>query len=295
MVRNRVLPLGLLVAASPLAAQENPFAFTGGSVKTAYIVYDVISKEKQTQGSTFELGVAPDRWIMRTVSPFEYAGKKDTMRVLAVTTRDSQYTLTAMGGQREGEAGPLMRPYLAREYAALSSAAKGRFRENLKLAVETGGSSDVEQYITLLGDKAGTETVAGHKCDVYKTKKATACVLPQAPGVMLRWTNNDDKVNLVAKKVTINGPIPPALSVLPKGMKWKKKEADDADFLLNVWALKKQAEPTAVSAADVAKFAVGYLASAEATTELRAMTDQSGGSEDTPDDEAEADVSGSRP
>jgi hypothetical protein len=293
MLRNRVAPLALLLAASPLAAQVNPFAFTGGSVKTAYIVYDIVSEQPQTQGATFELGVAPDRWIMRTVTPFEVAGKKDTMRVLAVTTRDSQYTVSAMGGQRDGEAGPLMRPHLAREYAALSSAAKARFRENLRLAVQTGGSSDVEQYITLLGDKAGSETVAGHKCDVYKTKKATACVLPQAPGVMLRWANNEDKVNLVAKKVTINGPIPPALSVLPKGLKWKPKEADDADFLMNVWALKKQAEPEGVSPAAVTKFAVGYLASAEATTELRAMTDQSGDSEDAPDDEAEANESGS--
>ena len=36
--------------------------------------------------------MAPDRWIMESVMPFEMAGKKDTMRMLMVTTRDSQYT-----------------------------------------------------------------------------------------------------------------------------------------------------------------------------------------------------------
>lgn len=282
------------MAASPLAAQENPFAFTGGSVKSAYIVYDVIGKGKEGQGASIEMGVAPDRWIMRTVTPFDLGGKKDTLRLLGVTTRDSQYAVTVMGGQQEGEVGPLMRPHLAREYAALSAAAKGRFRQNLKLAVETGGSSDADQYITLIGDKVGSETVLGHKCDVYKTKNSTACVMPQAPGVMLRWTNEKDGVNMVAKKVTLNGPIPPALSLLPKGLKWKKKSVDDADFLMNVWTLKKQTDPEGVPPATVAQFTVRYLASAAATSELRAMQgDPSGGSEVSPDDEAEAEDSGS--
>lgn len=289
----RLVATGILMAAGPLAAQDNPFAFTGGAVKTAYIVYDVISKEKQGQGYGFEIGVAPDRWIMRTVSLIDMGGKKDTLRILAVTTRDSQYTVTSMTGQRSAEASPLMRPHLAREYAALDAAAKSRFRQNLKLAVETGGSSDADMYMTLIGDKVGAEAVAGHKCDVYKTKKATACVLPQAPGVMLRWADDKQGVNVVAKKVTLNGPIPPALSVLPKGVQWEQKSFDDADFVMNVWALKKQTDPEGVSPASVAQFAVRYLASAAATSELRAMqSDPSGGSADSPG-EAESDESGS--
>jgi hypothetical protein len=79
---DRVIVLGGLMAAAPLAAQENPFAFTGGGVKTAYIVYDIIGKEKSSAGSSYEVGVAPDRWIMRMVTPFEFGGKQDTMRVL---------------------------------------------------------------------------------------------------------------------------------------------------------------------------------------------------------------------
>jgi hypothetical protein len=82
--------------------------------------------------------------------------------------------------------------------------------------------------------------------------------------------------------------------VLPKGLKWKKKSVHDADFLMNVWTLKKQTDPEGVPPATVAQFAVRYLASAEATSELRAMQgDPSGGSEDAPDDEAEGEESGS--
>lgn len=51
---------------------------------------------------------------------------------------------------------------------------------------------------------------------------------------------------MVAKKITLNGPIPPAASVLPKGVVWKKKAFDDADFVNDVWAFKKQTDPASV-------------------------------------------------
>jgi hypothetical protein len=293
MRRHSLVAFGILLAASPLAAQQNPFAFTGGSVKSAYIVYQENSKQKEVQGSTFEIGVASDRWIMRTQAPMEMAGKKDTVRVLAITTRDSQYTFTSMGGQKSAEASPLMRPHLAREYAALSGSGKDRFRQNLKLAIAAGGSNDSDMFITLVGDKLGSETIAGHKCDVYKTEKSTACVIPGAPGVMLRWTSQDQGTDIVAKKVTLNGPIPPAMSVLPKGVQWTKKPVDDADFMMNVWALKKQTDPETQPPASVAKFTVGYLASPAATAELQAMVGSSGGSDGAPADEPEDDESGS--
>lgn len=98
---------------------------------------------------------------------------------------------------------------------------------------------------------------------------------------------------MVAKKITLNGPIPPAASVLPKGVVWKKKAFDDADFVNDVWAFKKQTDPASVPPATVAQFAVHYLATPEATTEFRAMQgDASGTSEDSPDEGAEPDDSG---
>jgi len=89
--------VGGVLAASPLAAQESPFSFTGGSVKSAYIVYDLMSKGKAIPGATYESGVAGDRWILRVMMPMDLGGKKDTVRTLAVSTRDSVYKYTAWG------------------------------------------------------------------------------------------------------------------------------------------------------------------------------------------------------
>ena len=269
----RAAILALLLPGS-LAAQDNPFALTGGPVKTAYIVYDVTGNRQQPGvTATYEVGVTPDRWIMRMTTPFEMGGKKDTMHTLAISTRDSQYTYNRMASQKqgEGEVSATLRPHLAREYAALDGAARTRFRQNVKLTTDLSGASDADAFVTLFGEKTGTETIAGHKCDVYRWKKNNACVMPGAPMVMLRWVDAKQGMTLQAKKVTLNGPLPPALGVLPKGVKWTKSEPDDADFITNIWSLKKQSEPGATPPAAIAQYVVRYLATPQAGAELREM------------------------
>jgi hypothetical protein len=303
MGRGTLIVLGSLVPAATLAGQDNPFAFTGGSVKSAYIVYEVTSTKKgAVAGASWEMGVAPDRWVMKSVMPFEVAGRKDTLRILMVTTRDSQYTYTVMGKDREGTVSPQLRPHLAREYAALGAAGKARFKENVKLmttASGIGSGSDANELITLTGEKLGSETVGGHKCDLYKREKVTACVMPGAPLVSLRWRDENQGVSMVAKKITFNLPLPPAIVLLPKGVSWKKEPYDDADYIMGIWSLKKpDSDPETVPGPTLAKFAVGYLASPAATAELREMGAgmESGSAEDPssddPSSEAEADTSG---
>jgi len=229
--------------------------------------------------------------------PFEMGGKKDTLRMLVITTRDSMYSYTVMGAHREGKVSPLLRPHVAREYAALNAAGKARFKENLKLiaggSTTLGSSSDADEVITLTGQKLGSETVAGHKCDVYKRPKMTACVIPGAPMVMLRWNDEKQGTTLVARKVTLNRPLPPSASLMPKGVQWKKEPHDDLDFIPAIWMLKKpDSDPEKVPGATLAKFGVGYLASPGATAELREMGAgmESGASEEAPADEDPADA-----
>jgi hypothetical protein len=289
----RAAMLALLLPGA-LAAQDNPFALTGGSVKTAYIVYDVSSSKPQAQkqaAPTYEIGVAADRMIMKMVTPFEMAGKKDTMHTLVVATRDSQYKYNRLGSQRgEGEVSALLRPHLAKDYAALDAAGKARFRENLKLGTELGQGSDADAFVTLFGEKSGSETIAGHKCDVYKMKGSSACVVPGAPMVMLRWVDAKEGVTLTAKKVTLNGPLPPAAGLLPKGVRWKKTEPDDADFITNLWSLKHQStDPATVPAATMSRDVVRWLATSQATAELKELGAGQGNGEET--GEAEADSS----
>ena len=104
---------------------------------------------------------------------------------------------------------------------------------------------------------------------------------------------------MVAKTIKLNVPLPRAIAVFPKGITWKKEPHDDADFIDGVWSLKHpDSDPETVPGATLAKFAVGYLASAAGTAELREMSAgmESGSTEDVPSDDSsgeEPDSSGS--
>lgn len=288
--------IALLAALTPavIAAQQNPFKLTGGSVKSAYIVYDLTNKKMPGVVGTYELGVTPDRWLMRMEAPYEISGKKGTMKTVVVATGDSQYTYLDMGpGTADGEVSIILRRHLAREFDALDAAGKSRFRENLKLLSSssmTGISGSEEEYITLTGVKKGSETIAGHKCDVYQAGETISCVLPQAPGVILR-SEDKDGMTIVAKKITLNGPIPTAAAFLPKGVTWKKESYAYEEFAPAIWEHKKQSDPSKVPPAQLAKFAVAYLASPVAAKELREMHPGMGGEETGDADDGGEDAS----
>jgi hypothetical protein len=297
-ILSAAVSIAILVPATA-AGQQNPFELTGGSVKSATIVYEMTGKPQQDnplpQFSVAEVGVARDRWIMRTSAPFEMAGKKDTMKTVIVASGDSQYIYTQASGMKDGKVSLILRPHLAREYAALDAGGKARFKENLKLLTQssTSGSSEGErvEYISFLGEKKGSETIAGHKCDIYQYEKTTACVVPQAPGVVLR-SSDGEGTTTVAKKVTLNGPVPTAASVLPKGVRWKKEGYAYEEFAPTLWEHKKQSDPSKVPPATMAKFAVGFLASTGAAAELKEMDPGMGGQDESGysgDDAEEAD------
>ena len=51
-----------LLCAAPLAAQENPFAFTGGSVKSAYITYTITDSSRERPPAP------PGKWAWRRIA-----------------------------------------------------------------------------------------------------------------------------------------------------------------------------------------------------------------------------------
>ena len=96
----------------------------------------------------------------------------------------------------------------------------------------------------------------------------------------LRWSDKNG-TTMVATKVVLNSPMPPALGVLPKGVKWKQDEGfEGGDFAMNIWSYKHPDASDMPTAAQVGGFAVKYLASPAAAAELREM---SGGGEETDD------------
>jgi hypothetical protein len=79
-------------------------------------------------------------------------------------------------------------------------------------------------------------------------------------------------MKLTATRVSLNGKVPPALVTLPKGVRWKKERTpEDVDFVPWIWQMKKQSDPAEPGPAALAQFAVRYLASPQAASELPRM------------------------
>ncbi|MFL5402482.1 MAG: hypothetical protein ACJ8BF_06655 [Gemmatimonadales bacterium] len=265
-----------------VAGQQNPFALTGGSVKSAYITYDVTSKGVPMSGSTMELGVAGQKFALRLNVVTVFEGEKLAMKIHVVENRDSVYRLT----DDEGEVSLNFRPLLAKEFEALDPAGKQRVLANLKLAQRF---DEDELALPLIGEKIGTQTIAGQRCDEYRAGKRVACVLPDAPAIPLRMTDTQG-LTWVAKKVTLNAPLSATLVTLPKGIRWKKKgDVEHGELALGLWRMKNPFETEPPAPPAVARFAIRYLASPQAAGELK----QEPSSEETDETSAEADTTDS--
>jgi hypothetical protein len=273
LMRRHLLPALLLAGAfaSPAAAQQNPFQLLGGSLKSAYVVYQVKREGKPVPGGQVEIGVTPRLWAMRLVVPYNISGRSDTIRTQVLETGDSMYQVTSVAGTRDGEVSVSLRPHLVKEFASLDAAGQRRVLENLKQIYRAGGDDKLDRLVTAVGSKQGTESIAGHTCDVYGLKKQSACVLPQAPAVPLRSTSEESGgQDLVASRVVLNGTIPTALTTLPKGVRWKHSDNNAiGGFAFEIWGKEKQSDPSTVAPAELARFSLNWLARPETAAALR--------------------------
>lgn len=247
----------LVLAAAPLAAQQqNPFARLGSSVRSAHVVYDVLKDGKPVPGARAELGVSGDRLGFETVLPLP--GQAEPMRLFRLEAGDTVYRQS--GGPGEAEAS--LRRHLAAAYEQLSTSERERLRENAEL-FERSGEAGASELELLLTEPAGTETIAGQTCQVIRTGDQTVCTLPGSPGIALRGPVAG--LQLVARSVTLNGPVPDALVTVPKGVRWRRVEGwDYGEFATSVWSMTRESDPAEVAPATLASEALRWLASPEA-------------------------------
>ncbi len=241
----------LVTFASTLAAQQNPFRPSGGSVKSAIVQYSLTGDETGTE----ELAFTADRRATRMNTTTRVLGKDVKVNRLEVDTRDSSYRVDLE--KKEGYRTPSLVPVMADEYDKLSAAEKQRFQANMRELASVFTQAFGAGALSGAAEVKGRETVAGQACEVHQVGNFTVCLLVGAPEVPLRLQGElfCVRVNKVATSVALNTSVPGDRFAVPADIKWKSAERE------------------AMGEEDARKF-VHYMASQEVSDSLAKAREQ---------------------
>jgi len=209
------LLIGAAVSA-PLAAQQNPFQTSYGSLKSALIEYTLSGDQE----GTAELAFTAGRQVTRTTATTHVFGKDVKTDQMNITTPDSLYTVDLT--KNEGYRVPSQTAAMADEYNKLSEAEKQRFQSNMQgiagIFSQSFGLGALSQNVA-----QGRETIAGQACDDHSYGSISYCSLAGAPAIPLRTEASVLCLHTVkvATTAVINGGVPQDRFQPPSGITWK--------------------------------------------------------------------------
>jgi hypothetical protein len=260
----------LATLASTVAAPQNPFRPSSGSVKSALVQYALTGDENGSE----ELVFTADRRATRTNSTTRVFGRDTKANRLEIDTRDSSYRVDL--DKKEGYRTASPTAVMADEYDKLSASEKERFQSNMRELASVFTQAFGAGSLSGVAEVRGREMVAGQACEVHQLGNFTVCTLLGAPEVPLRLQGELFclRVNKVASTATLNAAVPPERFALPADIKWKSADHD------------------AMSAADARRF-VRQMASQEVSDSLAKAREQVKAAQDSA--RARAQAGGTQP
>lgn len=200
--------LGLaLVLPQPVTGQQNPFKLprSRGSVQVDY----AFAGDMQGTGQRI---VSGDRILTHQTTTGKFFGKTSTQDTWSLMTPDSMYNADLV--KKTGTRAPNMLPAMARAYDGLDGAAKQRLHQNMQ---------DMAQMISrafgagtvLTGEKGGTKTYAGEKCEERTFGSFSVCNMEGAATVPLHVSGSFLCVNFEQTATAVRRSAPPASAFDP--------------------------------------------------------------------------------
>jgi hypothetical protein len=213
LMRCTPLLAAALCVASPVAAQQNPFA--SHSSKSVYVEYQ--STGDMTGSGA--IAISDGRLMSRSTSTGKFFGHTSTVNEWSLITPDSMYTadLTKKTGTRSVN----MMPHMASAYDGLDQASKARLHQNMQdmasmLAQVFGASS-----LTGVGGATQRKTYAGAECDERSVGSWSICTLHDAPQVALHTSGQFLCVNFERTATSVKyGDAPASAFTPPEGIQF---------------------------------------------------------------------------
>ena len=202
------LVAALALAASPLAAQDNPFKLPKNKLTAADISYAYAG---DMQG-TAERAISKDRIVSHETTTAKMFGKTSNTDSWTLFTSDSSYTadLTKKSGVKR----PNVLPYLEKAYDDLDGTSKQRLHQNLKDMAQMISQAFGTQALSA-GEKGETKTYAGEKCQEHAFAGFSVCSMQDAPAIPLHVQGHLFCMDFEQTATSVKRGEPPASAFAP--------------------------------------------------------------------------------
>ncbi len=267
-----VLVAALGLAASPLAAQANPFKLPKNKISAMEVTYAYAG---DMQG-TGEKAISKDRIVSHEMTTTKMFGKTSTTDSWSMFTPDWSYTADLT--KKTGLKMPNMLPHMEKAYDDLDGTSKQRLHQNMQ---------DMAQMITRAfgsqtlwsGEKTGaTKTYAGETCEEHTFGPMSVCSMKDAPGVPLHLQASLMCVDFEQTATSVKKGEPPASEFEPPaGIDFKSDTTlanpdSMAHGFVNYLASQQLADSIAKAKADMAKQQTESNASSTPAPEQKELT-----------------------
>jgi len=163
-----------VLAAAPVAAQQNPFKAQKTGIKGAQVSY----KMSGDMSGTSTLAFDGERMARHATTTTKMMGKTSSSDTWTLTTPDSTYNADLT--KKSGMVVPNLMPYMAKAYDDLDGDGKKRLHQNMEdmasVMSKAFGLAGLNS-----GEKLGTKTYAGQECEEKKFGGFEICAMNKAP------------------------------------------------------------------------------------------------------------------
>ena len=208
-MKRLVLAAVLVVAASPLFAQDNPFKLPKSKVNAIEISYAYAG---DMQG-TAERAMSRNKLVTHEMTTAKFFGKTTTTDAWTLYTPDSTYTadLTKKSGVKR----PNVLPYMEKAYDDLDGASKKRLHQNMQDMAQMISRAFGTQAMWSGEKKGPTMTYAGERCEERTFGSFSICSMQDAPTIPLHLQGSLFCVDFEQTATSIKKGEPPAAAFQP--------------------------------------------------------------------------------
>jgi hypothetical protein len=273
-MKRLALAAAFVLAASPLAAQTNPFKLPKNKIPSIQVAY---TYSGDMQG-TAEKAISKDRIVSHETTTSKFFGKTTNTDSWSLFTPEWNYTADLT--KKTGTKMPNMLPYMEKAYDDLDGSSKKRLHQNMQDMAEMIGRAFGSQALWS-GEKTGvTKTYAGETCEEHTFGPMSVCSMKDAPAVPLHMQGSLVCVDFEETATSVKRGEPPASAFEPPaGIDFKNDTTlanpdSMAHGFVNYLASQQLADSIAKAKAEMAKQqqTASNASSTSGGTEQREMT-----------------------